>query len=137
MFERELQLQTRRQVCLYLGTMFPPVKAGKLRSAIGASSTSEISVARPMKLVVGWRFAPACCAAQSVSGRGPRSIVHLKAELGPLNQAVPVGKISAFVQQLRNSLTFPPSKCSSLKAHAVPPNHSLNRTHCGGPSFGL
>ena len=136
-FEREPQLQTRCQVHLHLGTMFRSLKAGKLRSAVGVASKSEISAARPMKLVVGWRFAPACCAAQSVSRRGPLSTLHLKARQGPLNQAVPVGKISAFVQQKRNSSTFAPSKCSSLKAHAVPPNHSVNRTHCGGPSFGL
>ena len=82
--------------------MYRSVKAGKLRSAVGVASTSAISAARPMKLVVGWRFAPACCAAQSVNRRGPRSTVHLYAGQGPLNQAVPVGKIGAFIPQKRN-----------------------------------
>ena len=102
MFVREPQLQTRCQVCLHLATMLRSVKAGKFRLAVGAASTSEISAARPMKLVVGWRFAPACCAAQSVNRRGLRRIVHLHARFGPLNQAVPVGKICASIPQKRN-----------------------------------
>ena len=71
-------------------------------SAIGAASTSEMSAARPAKLVVCWRFAPACCAAQSVSRRGLRRTVHRHGRFGPLNQAVPVGKICAYIPQKRS-----------------------------------
>ena len=36
-----------------------------------------------------------------------------------------------------NNLIVPRPKCSAPKGQAVTPNHSLNRTHCGVPSFGL
>ena len=100
------------------------------RFSFGSFGTKVISVC-------GWRFAPACCAAQLVDRRGPGSTARLHAQLGPLNLAAPVGRIDASAQQKRNSSRFAPSKCSTLKAHAVPPNHSVNRTHCGVPAFGL
>ena len=95
-------MQIECQVCLDLGTAIHSVQAGKSGSAIGAASTSEMSAARPMKLVVGWRFSPACCAAQSVNRRGLRRIVHLHARFGLHNQAAPVGKICASIPQKRN-----------------------------------
>ena len=75
------------------------VQNEKLQTATGAASASHMFTSRPMKLVVGWRFAPACCAAQSVSRRGPRSTVQLFVYFGPLKHAVPVGKTCALGQK--------------------------------------
>ena len=52
-----------------------------------------------MKLEVYWRFAPAFCAAQSVNRLGLRRTVHLHGRFGPLEHAVPVGKICAYIPQ--------------------------------------
>ena len=135
--ERLLQLNAEVQVCFHLGAVTRYVQARKYRSKVGAASRSDVFAARTVKVVCGWRFAPACCAAQLVNQRGPGSTARLHARLGPLILAAPVGRIDASAQQKRNSSRFAPSKCSTLKAHAVPPNHSVNRTHCGGPPFGL
>ena len=71
----------------------------KLQIATSAASASNMFTSRPMKLVVVWRFAPACCAAQSVSRRGPRCTVQLFVHFGPLKHAVPVGKTCALGQK--------------------------------------
>ena len=67
----------------------------------------------------------------------PFRTLHLHGQRGPLfflRTAIRKGQCSSaapyfnpVVAQLHNS-SF---------ASAVQPNHSLNRTHCGGPSFGL
>ena len=91
--------------------------------------------------VRGWRFAPACCAAQSALRRGPGCAL-------PLHRLV----WAALNLHRYNELHQPSASAGSMKtvhalvsfaairrqaAKVVRPNHSLNRTHCGGPSFGL
>ena len=86
-------------VCRQLGTLLCFAQDENLQTATSAASAGHMFTSRPMKLVVGWRFAPACCAAQSVSRRGPRSTVQLFVHFGPLKHAVPFGKACALGQQ--------------------------------------
>ena len=96
----------------------------------------------PTKIIPvrGWRFAPACCAAQSVLRRGPSCAM-------PLHQLA----WAALNFHRHGELHQPSASAGSMKtvhalvsfaairrqaAKVVRPNHSLNRTHCGGPSFG-
>ena len=88
--------------------------------------------------VRGWRFAPACCAAQSVFRRGP-------------GYALPLHRLAcAALNLLRLSeLHQPSASAGSMKtayaslsfgrqaAKVVRPNRSLNRTLCGGPGLGF
>ena len=82
-----------------------------VRQAPGAVQTAQVPLAvlrasarttplpRALKLEVGWRFAPACCAAQSVSRRGPCCTVHSRGHCRPLIYALPLGKVSAHRQR--------------------------------------
>ena len=100
--------------------------------------------------VRGWRFAPACCAAQSVRQRGQHCTVTLHrlpwAAKHFCNRSFAYAIAVNRPEQMQTK-----SKCNSsqmqlqlsrVKAilgsvHALRPNRSLNRTHCGVPPFGL
>ena len=115
------------------------------------------------KSEAGWRFAPACCAAQPVKRARRRSAV-LNSTPSPFLQAVEALRLkrSQARQQAPVQPTSPsqrtasfrtPKKttCSSpvlrvqwfmlfnrvLSLSSVLANLSLNRTYCGGPAFGL
>ena len=144
---------------------------------------SSMRESTPAKSVAGWRFATACCAAQSVFQARRRSAVqrstparHPKAGevqnqvVGPRHRATgamqcsksgaaPVASQPVLSRPARSgseqrtfvSYVCPPrnpvaqftacesngSKFQRLQIGAVLANHSLNRTHCGRPSFGL
>ena len=93
------QLQHEMRSISSTGTLLCFAQDGKLQIATSAASASHMFTSRSMKLVVGWRVAPACCAAQSVSRRGPRCTVQLFVHFGPLEHAVPIGKTCALGQQ--------------------------------------
>ena len=126
-------------------------------------SPSSMRGSTAAKSVAGWRFAPACCAAQPVNRARRKGAVlssapspfrkavealHLKG--GPLRQ-----KISARKNRPNNRAPSPralkKTTCTSptlrvqwfmlsirvLSLPAVLANLSLNRTYCGGPAFGL
>ena len=87
--------------------------------------------------VCGWRFAPACCAAQSVIRRGlscavPSYRLAWAAQLAAPQQASPIQR---FVSE--NGNMHHTSFSRRQANQAARPNHSLNRTYCGGPAFGL
>ena len=130
-----------------------------------ARSLSRSSMRGPTaaKSVAGWRFAPACCAAQPVK-RGRRRSAVLSSTPSPYLQAVEALRLKrsqawqqVSVQPIRPSQRAAsfriPKKttCSSpalrvqwfmlairaLSLSSVLANLSLNRTYCGGPAFGL
>ena len=151
-----------------------------LACSLQPSSTRGSKAAMP---VAGRRFAPACCAAQSVFQARRRSAVQMStpAKLQkagePLNEVVgtrhraagamqrsrlgaaPVASQPVLSRPARTGnkqrtpvsyvclpgnpvarLTASESNSSQtrrLQIVAVLANHSVNRTHCGGPSFGL
>ena len=119
------------------GTLLCFAQNEKLQTATSAASASHMFTSKPIKLVVGWRFAPTCCAVQSVSRRGPRSTVQfVRALRAAQTRCASWQGLRTWPAKINNS-TGPLLKCSAPKGQAVTPNHSLNRTHCGGPSFGL
>ena len=87
--------------------------------------------------VRGWRFAPACCAAQSVIRRGPGCAMPSyrlawAAQLAAPQQASPIKRFG------NENESVPRTSFSRRQANqVVRPNHSLNRTYCGGLAFGL
>jgi hypothetical protein len=110
-----------------------------------------------IKYVVGWRFAPACCAAQSV--RRARPLAALSGALTNASRAIG-GKAKAFsnlcasasaaiplqphvpaerVQHVHFHLNVVAIIRSALfgAAQKAPPNHSLNRTFCGMRQLGF
>ena len=126
-------------------------------------SRSSMRGPTPAKLVAGWRFAPACCAAQPVNRARRRNAV-LGSTSSPFLLAVEALRLrddrawqQMSIQPTRpNQRTAPlrtPKKttCSSpalrlqcfmhakhvLSLSSVLANLSLNRTNCGGPAFGL
>ena len=99
LFTSASKLQHDSGVSCQPGTLLCFVQDEKLQTTTCAASASNMFTLGPMKLVVGWRFAPACCAAQLVSRRGPRSTVQLCVHFGPLKHAVPVDKACALGQE--------------------------------------
>ena len=89
------------------------------------------NVARPVKLVHRWRFVPACCAALSVlqalrtsAAQGCRSVKHSG---GSGRQAL--ASTSAARLAIAAGSVF--NRVMPSQGQKLPPNHSLNRTHCG------
>ena len=94
-------------------------------------------VSTEFKPACGWRFAPACCAAQSVIRRGPSCAMPSyrlawAAHLAAPQQSLPIKR---FVSE--NGNMHRTSFIRRQANQAARPNHSLNRTYCGGPAFGL
>ena len=115
------------------------------------------------KSVTGWRFAPACCAAQPVCRARRRSAV-LRSAPSSFLQPVEALRLngSQTCQQLSVQPTSPNQQAAALRTpkkstcawpalrvqwfmlakhvlslSPVLANLSLNRTYCGGPAFGL
>ena len=134
-----------------------------LNSRVCSFSPSSMKSAAAAKPVAGWRFAPACCAAQPVSQARRRSAVlrsapsQLRLAIEALHKiAVQVRlHLSARVDNQGNRIasntkpkkvarifptlqgeSFMPAK-SVLSLQPVLANPALNRTYCGGPAFGL
>ena len=91
---------------------------------------SEMSQARE-KSVHRWRFAPACCAAQSV-------LQALRTSAAQVTACSTTRVLLASKAFGLNTCRAPCQRCrvSVQSGHAIsrpkpPPNHSLNRTHCG------
>ena len=126
-------------------------------------SPSSMRRSTAAKSEAGWRFAPACCAAQPVN-RARRSSAVLSSTPSPLLQAIEALRLKrsqawqqVSVQPIRPSQraasfrTPKKTTCSSpvlrvqwfmlanrvLSLSPVLANLSLNRTYCGGPAFGL
>ena len=82
-------------------------------------------------LVGGWRFAPACCAAQSVCRAARKGAPQVR-----ITWAVQTVAIKSAHCKGHPGLRAPPRQCSITPPpplRSTPnmlPNHSLNRTHC-------
>jgi hypothetical protein len=110
-----------------------------------------------IKYVVEWRFAPACCAAQSVRRARPLAALSValtsacrasgsKAKLFsntcasaspsiPLQPHVPAERVQPVHFHLRFVALFRSARFGA--AQKAPPNHSLNRTFCGMRQLGF
>ena len=101
------------------------------RFSFGSFGTKVISVC-------GWRFAPACCSAQSVIRRGPGCAV-------PLHRLPWAAVNSNRRNELhRSNVSAKGNENLHLSGfnwrqanQAARPNWSLNRTLCGGPGLGF
>ena len=104
--------------------------ASNYRFSFGSFGTKVISVC-------GWRFAPACCAAKSVIRRGPSCAMPFYRLAWAANLAAPQqgSPIKRFVSE--NGSMHRTSFSRRQENQAARPNHSLNRTYCGRPAFGL
>ena len=88
--------------------------------------------------VRGWRFSPVCCPAKSVLRRGQVGQRHFhRLAWAALNLHLyrRFHQTSASVSSVKNYSGTVVIRREAAKA--VRPNHSLNRTHCSVPSFGL
>ena len=91
--------------------------------------------------VRGWRFAPACCAAQSVIRRGPGCTMPLhRLAWAALNlhrhsELHQPSASAGLMKTVHGSLPF--GVIRRQAATVVGPNRSLNRTLCGGPGLGF
>ena len=126
-------------------------------------SPSSMKGSTAAKLETGWRFAPACCAAQSVNRARRRSAV-LGSTPSPFLYAVeaprlkrnhrsqqvsvhpirPSQRAASFRTPKKTTYSLPALRVQwfmrfmrVLSLTAVLANLSLNRTYCGGPAFGL
>ena len=131
-------------------------------SRAGSVEPSSMRVSTAAKSVLGWRFEPACCAAQSVHRARRRSGVlrFEPVQFPKATVAIPVKGKSALQKKFRSAKSSPPlERCTSdikitcavpplqvnwimatrtlLLRPPVLPNWALNRTYCGGPAFGL
>ncbi len=129
----------------------------KIRHITSARWKLEFMAVQVIKYVVGWRFAPACCAAQSVRRARPLAALSValtstcrasgsKAKLFsntcasastsiPLQPHVPAERVQPVHFHLSFVALFRSARFGA--AQKAPPNHSLNRTHCGRPPIGL
>ena len=91
--------------------------------------------------VRGWRFAPACCAAQPVLRRGPGCTMPLHRlawaalNLQRRNEFHQPSASAGLMKTVHGSLSFGVIRRQAAKV--VWPNRSLNRTLCGGPGLGF
>ena len=119
---QEQKIQVRRSYPASPETL--PCKALTVHLVFGASRR---------RAALRSQSANAACAAlsQFIGWCGPRR---------PLTTARLFGKFGSQQMRANSKLNTSLALCSSACIHkhqALRPNHSLNRTHCGGPSFGL
>ena len=136
-FTSASKLQHESWVSRQPETLLCFVQDEKLQAATYAASASHMFTSRPMKLVVGLALrASVLRRAVSLSARPVKHRAIVRSLRAAQTRCASWQGLRTWPEKLNNS-TVPHLKCSAPKGQAVTPNHSLNRTHCGGPSFGL
>ena len=108
-------------------------------SILNQEHVGYCGVAKKVFPVGRWRSAPACCAAQSVMRRGPCYFVPLQRLAWAAQTQLTTSERHSSSKRSGNSNASVSCLTRNWRqaVRAVWPNHSLNRTHCGRPPFGL